>query len=78
MAEINQANDRYNPPGVSQGSNDYEQTIFSDVELNDLFWLKNDGDNNPPYRKINESEAGNTKTRVLESFKSNLRVYQRT
>ena len=53
MAEINQANDRYNPPGVSQGSNDYEQIIFSDVELNDLFWLKNNGDKNPPYRKIN-------------------------
>ena len=78
MAEINQANDRYNPPGVSQGSNDFEQTIFSDVELNDLFWLKNRGQDNPPYRKVNDSEAGNTKTRVLETFKSNLRVFQRS
>ncbi len=78
MAEINQANDRYNPPGVSQGGEDFEQTIFSDVELNDLFWTKNSGKDNPPYRKINSNEAGNTRTRVLESFNSNTKVYQRT
>ena len=78
MAEINQVNDRYNPPGVSQGSNDFEQTIFSDVEDGDLFWLKNTKTDNPPYRKVNQSEAGNTRTRVLESFQSNLRVFQRT
>ena len=78
MAEINQANDRYNPPGVSQGGDDFEQTIFSDVELNDLFWTKNGGTNKPPFRKVNNSEAGNTSTRVLETFSSNTKVYQRT
>ena len=78
MAEINQVNDRYNPPGVSQGSNDFEQTIFSDVEDGDLFWLKNRGEDNPPYRKVSDSEAGNTKTRFLETFKSNIRVFQRS
>ena len=78
MAEINQANDRYNPPGVSQGGEDFEQTIFSDIENGDLFWIKNGGKDNPPFRKVNNTEAGNTKTRILETFNSNDRVYQRT
>ena len=78
MAEINQANDRYNPPGVSQGGEDFEQTIFSDIENGDLFWTKNGGKDNPPFRKVNNTEAGNTKTRILETFNSNDRVYQRT
>ena len=78
MAEINQANDRYNPPSVAQGVNDFEQVNFSEVEETDLFWLKNGGPNNPAYRKINDTEAGNTKTRVLETFNSNQKVFQRT
>ena len=39
MAENNQAEDRYNPPGV--GNDDFESMKFSEVELQDLFWLKN-------------------------------------
>ena len=37
----NPANDRYNPPSVSDGVNDFEEILFEDVELEDLFWLKN-------------------------------------
>tara|TARA_B100000073_G_scaffold316898_1_gene293868 strand:+ start:98 stop:334 length:237 start_codon:yes stop_codon:yes gene_type:complete len=78
MARNNQAEDRYNPPSVAQAGNDFETINFSEVEESDLFWLKNGGNDNPAYRKINDREAGNTKTRVLETFNSNDRVYQRT
>ena len=77
MAENNQAEDRYNPPGLS--NDDFEYMKFSEVELDDLFWLKNtSGNENPPYRKIDESSGGNTKTRLSENFNSNDVVYQRT
>jgi len=77
MAENNQAEDRYNPPGVSD--NDFESMKFSEVESDDLFWLKNiSGNGNPPYRKIDDDSGGNTKTRVERSFNSNDIVYQRT
>ena len=77
MPENNQAEDRYNPPGIND--DDFEQVRFSEIELEDLFWLKNiSGNNNPPYRKIDESSGGNTKTRLSEDFKSNDIVYQRT
>ena len=75
MPNNNQANDRYNPP--SNLSQDFEEIQFSEVEESDLFWLKEGGMDNPAYRKVNETEAGNTKTRVLESFTSKLVVYQR-
>jgi len=75
MPTNDQANDRYNPP--SNLSQDFEEVKFSELEETDLFWLKTGGDDNPAYRKVNESEAGNTRTRILESFSSSVVVYQR-
>ena len=75
MPRNDQANDRYNPP--SNLSHDFEEVLFSELEDTDLFWLKNEGGDNPPYRKVNDSEAGNTRTRILESFSPKTRVYQR-
>jgi hypothetical protein len=76
MAENNQAQDRYNPPSTSV--DDFESLQFSEVEVDDLFWLKNSGSDNPPFRKLNASEAGNTTTRDLQNFNQNDVVYQRT
>ena len=76
MPENNQAEDRYNPPGV--GNDDFEVMKFSDIEDDDLFWLKNGGADNPPYRKFDNNEGGNIKTRMIESFDPNQTVYQRT
>ena len=77
MPENNQAQDAYNPPSIT--NEDFEQLKFNEIELDDLFWLKDrNAPDNPPYRKLNDNEAGNTKTRLLESFKSNDVVYQRT
>ena len=77
MPENNQAEDRYNPPEIS--IDDFEEIRFSEVEVEDLFWLTSvSGNGNPPYRKIDESSGGNTKTRLDEDFQSNDIVYQRT
>ena len=78
MAENNHAMDSTsgNPPGIV--SDDFDETRFSDIELDDLFWLKNGGDDNPPFRKLNETEAANTWTRLYFQFNSNDVVYQRT
>ena len=77
MPENNQAEDRYNPPEIS--NDDFEEIRFSEVEVEDLFWLTGvSGKNNPPYRKIDEDSGGNTRTRVDENFQPSDIVYQRT
>ena len=76
MPVNNQAEDRYNPPAV--GNDDFDQMKFSDIDEGDLFWLNASRDNNPPYRKFDNNEGGNIKTRLIESFDPNQVVYQRT
>lgn len=76
MPENNHAQDAYNPPAIT--NEDFDQTRFSEIDIDDLFWLKNVNGDNPPYRKMSETDAGNTQTRLLESFNSNDIVYQRT
>jgi len=77
MAINNPVGDRYNPPG--NRSEDFEEIRFSEVELEDLFWLTNvSGKNNPPYRKIDDGSGGNTRTRVDQNFQLRDIVYQRT
>ena len=76
MPDIDQANDRYNPPGMS--ADDFQEILFSDVELEDLFWLKSTRGNNPPYRKTGDNQAGNTHTRALHKMNPRRKVYQRS
>ena len=71
----NKAEDRYNPPAVR--ADDFETVLFSEIEVDDLFWLKENGGDNPPYRKTTDTQAGNTKTRVLHNFDRNQKVFQR-
>ena len=72
----NQANDRYNPPGI--GQNDFEQVRFDEIEDEDLFWLNTDvGNNNPPHRKINDGQGYNIKTGIVQNFDRMVFVYQR-
>ena len=76
MSKSDQVNDTYNPPSVSTPL--FEEMLFSEVEVEDLFWLKDGGVDNPPYRKTDESQGGNTQTRVLQSFNPRTKVFQRT
>ena len=73
----NPAGDMYDPPGI--GQNDFDQHRFDDIEDDDLFWLnQQNGDNNPSYRKMNETQGYNTKTRIVENFDRMRVVYQRS
>ncbi len=77
MPTNDQANDRYDPPGI--GQNDFEPTRFDEIEDEDLFWLnESTGDSNPPYRKMNNTQGHNCKTGIVEDFKFNAQVFMRT
>ena len=70
----NQAQDRYNPPGIGEG--DYEQTSFGELTNGELIWLKTDrGDDNHAYRKMNDFQALNTKTQEVRNFGRTVKVY---
>ena len=72
-----QANDRYNPPGI--GDNDFESMRFDEIEDEDLFWLNEQvGNSNPAYRKLNDTQGYNTKTGIVENFVFNASVFMRT
>ncbi|MBC8428176.1 MAG: hypothetical protein H8D94_01760 [Candidatus Pelagibacter sp.] len=77
MAGNNQAQDRYNPPPMNQ--NDFESYKFVDIPIDELFWLNtsNRSSSNNAYRKINESEGMNTKTREIKSFDRHTPAFQK-
>ena len=73
----NPAEDNYNPPGI--GQNDFDEFRFEDIEDEDLFWLnQRNGDGNPAFRKMNESQGYNTKTSIVQDFQRMQVVFQRT
>ena len=70
------AQDNINPP---RAGNEFDETNFSEIEVDDLFWINStNSDNNPAYRKITEIEGTNTKTRISYTFKNLQVVYVRT
>jgi len=77
MSVNNQAQDRYNGPNVR--SVDFEQQNLRDLEVDDLFHLRNDsadGNRNHCHRKLNETESMNLITRKVIVF-GNIKVYQK-
>ena len=76
MSVNNQAQDRYKAPNVR--SVDFEESYWSDLEVDDLFWLRNDninGNINNCHRKINDTESMNLITREIVTISGNKRVY---
>ena len=70
------AQDNVNPPSPG---NEFDETKFSEIDIDDLFWTRSTNSNdNPAYRKISETEGGNTKTRISYTFNYNQVVYVRT
>tara|TARA_R100000008_G_C3429485_1_gene88913 strand:- start:25 stop:258 length:234 start_codon:yes stop_codon:yes gene_type:complete len=69
--------DMYDPP--SSNAIDFEEYRFSDIPLDELFWLnKNPNSNeNTAHRKHSDTEGMNTKTRLVSSFERSLKVYQK-
>jgi hypothetical protein len=77
MPVNDQANDRYNPPGIGT---EFEHFRFSDINVHELFWLSDDSNSNKnrPYRKINETQGQNVKTREIITVDSRTHSYQKT
>ena len=78
MPENNSVEDSYNPPPVAT---EFEETLFGDVEADDLIWLKNDsldGMVNHAHRKLDESVAMNIQTSQTVNIPSRQKVYQKT
>ena len=79
LATNNQANDRYNPPSVR--STDWNDFYYSDLEVDELFWLNTDeGTSNEVHRKINEELSNNSQnlqTRGIVTIQGRTKVYQK-
>ena len=77
MPVNDQANDRYNPPGIGT---EFEHFRFSDINVHELFWLSDDINptKNRPYRKINETQGQNVKTREIIGVGARTHSYQKT
>tara|TARA_Y100000034_G_scaffold133494_1_gene199084 strand:+ start:432 stop:665 length:234 start_codon:yes stop_codon:yes gene_type:complete len=68
--------DLYQPP--SNQSIDFEEILFEDIEVNDLFWLQDvNNRGNAPHRKINEREGINVRTNKVQSVSLRKTVYSR-
>ena len=75
MADNNQANDRYNPPGNL--SHDFERFKFSELESNELFWQTNKPGNNIPWRKVSQTQGLNIKAQTTHNVNPNTVVWQK-
>ena len=75
MADIDNVNDRYNPP--SNMSVDYQEFQFGELEVDDLFWQTNRPENTNPWRKVSLTEAVNIKTQTTHNFNTKTKVFQK-
>ena len=75
MAENNQANDRYNPPGNL--SEDFQKFKFSELEMDELFWQTNQPGDNYSWRKVNQTQAMNLRKQTTHNFESKTVVFQK-
>ena len=81
MPENNPAADTINYVNLSGvDSSDFDEHLFEDIQEGDLFWFntKADPNGNHAFRKINDAEAQDTKTRRgMFGIASRTTVYQK-
>jgi|ETNvirnome_2_300_1030623.scaffolds.fasta_scaffold00975_16 hypothetical protein len=67
----------FNPPGV--GSVDFEDMLFEDIDIGELFWKNDSANNNDNHacRKIEENVAFDTKTRQYFNISLRTSIYQK-
>ena len=71
---VNQAQDRYNPQGVSD--EDWESHKYQDLPDGEIFYLYNTReDTNHAYRKVSDTESLNTRMQTVHEVLSNIDVY---
>ena len=76
MPNNNPTRDRYEPP--SNMSNDFEEFYFGDLEVDELFWQTNKPkEEQTPWRKVNQIQAMNLKTRKTHNFQGRTKVFQK-
>ena len=75
MPTNNQANDRYNPAGVN--SIDFEEFLFGDLEVDELFWQTNKPKESNPWRKSSQTQGLNLKTQTTHNFDLKTKVFQK-
>ena len=68
----NQAEDRYNPIGVGS---EFEEHLFDELNVGEIFRFNADGNDQSLYRKENETQAIDVKTRIIHNINSNTKVY---
>tara|TARA_R100000231_G_scaffold51750_3_gene43615 strand:+ start:646 stop:885 length:240 start_codon:yes stop_codon:yes gene_type:complete len=74
----NPMGDHFNPP--SNLSQDFEEYLFEDLEVDELFWQTNkpkEGGASIPWRKTSLTEAVNIKTQTTHSFQGKTKVFQK-
>ena len=82
MPQNNPASDNINYVNLSGvDSVEFDEHLFEDIEEGDLFWFNENADpnSNHAFRKINESEAQDTRTRRgMYGIALRTTVYQKT
>ena len=68
----NQAQDRYNPTGVGS---EFEEHTFNEINISEIFRLNPDSNDQSIYRKENETQAMDVKTRIMHNLNQNIKVY---
>ena len=75
MPRNNPANDNYNPP--SNMSQDFEESQFGELEVDELFWQTNRPTESNPWRKVNQTQGLNLKSQTTHNFNLKTKVFQR-
>ena len=68
----NQAQDRYNPTGIGS---EFEEHIFNEINIAEIFRLNPDSNDESLYRKENETQAMDVKTRIMHNINQDMKVY---
>ena len=68
----NPTQDTYQPDGIGS---EFEQHNFGEVNEGEIFRLNADDKDNSLYRKENETQAMDVKTRQIHDFKGNVKIF---
>ena len=76
MAKNDPLQDRYNPPGSTE--HEWERKVFNELNLDENFHQSNKPDGYAiQWRKVNETQAMNLKSREIHNWKDNAVVFVR-
>ena len=68
----NPSQDTYNPAGIGS---EFEEHTFSEVNIGEIFRLNPDSNDQSLYRKENETQAMDVRTRVIHDIGQSTKIY---